>query len=183
MEAIESASASNAIERSSAGSGLPLLIVDASNVAFGGPGESRKASLSLLLEVVSQIPKAGCELKAVADASLRHRIDEKQAYEGFVRSGFFLQAPAGRPADQFIALLARKRLSEGQRVHILTNDLLRQLPDLEQLRVTFLVVSKAEVLFDPPLASLSATGGSGAKPFEGVGTSTSSTDPTEAMVP
>lgn len=132
---------------------MPLIIIDASNVAFGGSGGPGKAKLSLLLEVATQVATEGCELRIVADASLRHRIDDKQAYEGFVRAGFILQAPAGRSADQFIAHLARKRLAEGQQVHLLTNDLLRQLPDLEHLRVTFLVVDEKEVLFDPPFAS------------------------------
>jgi hypothetical protein len=133
---------------------LPLVIVDASNVAFGGSHGGQKARLDLLLEVVSQVPKAGCELKVVADASLRHRIDKREEYEGFVRDGFFLQAPAGRSADQFIVLLVNKRQAEGQQVRILTNDLLRQHPGLEPMRITFLEVSEGEVVFDPPLGSL-----------------------------
>lgn len=154
MQATAKPETSTTAERTPTKRDVPLVILDASNVAFGGSGGERKARLSLLLEVTSQVPKAGCELKVVADASLRHRIDDKQAYEGFVRAGFILQAPAGRSADQFIAHLARKRLAEGQKVFLLTNDLLRQMPDLEDLRITFLVVSEQEVLFDPPLASL-----------------------------
>lgn len=156
MQAIAKPETSATADRTPAKRDLPLVILDASNIAFGGTGGERKARLSLLLEVASQVPKAGCELKIVADASLRHRIDDKQAYEGFVRAGFVLQAPAGRSADQFIAHLARKRLAEGQKVRLLTNDLLRQLPDLEHLRITFLVVSDGEVLFDPPLGTLAA---------------------------
>ncbi|MGB7123390.1 MAG: hypothetical protein WBE40_00820 [Thermoplasmata archaeon] len=133
---------------------LPLVIVDASNVAFGGSHGGRKARLDLLLEVVSQIPGAGCEIKVVADASLRHRIDKREEYEGFVRDGFFLQAPAGRSADQFIALLAKKRQGEGQEVRVLTNDLFRQHPNLEPMRITFLEISDGEVVFDPPLGTL-----------------------------
>ena len=133
---------------------LPLVIVDASNVAFGGSHGGRRARLDLLVEVVSQIPRAGCELKVVADASLRHRIDKREEYEGLVGDGFFLQAPAGRSADQFIALLAKKRQTEGQQVRVLTNDLLRQYPNLESMRITFLEISVGEVVFDPPLGTL-----------------------------
>jgi hypothetical protein len=133
---------------------LPLVVVDASNVAFGCSHGGRKARLDFLLNVVSQIPKAGCELKVVADASLRHRIDKREDYEAFVREGFFLQAPAGRSADQFIVLLVNKRQAEGQQVRVLTNDLLRQHPNLEPQRITFLEISEGEVVFDPPLQTL-----------------------------
>jgi hypothetical protein len=141
-------------ERTQPKRGLPLVIVDASNVAFGGSHGGRKARLDLLLEVVSHIPRAGCELKVVADASLRHRIDKREEYEGFVRDGFFLQAPAGRSADQFIALIVKKRQAGGQQVWVLTNDLLRQHPNLEPIRITFLEISEGEVVFDPPLGTL-----------------------------
>lgn len=133
---------------------LPLMIVDASNVAFGGRNSGGKPRLSFLLEVVAQIPRTRYEVQVIADASLKHRIDNKQEYENLVRKGTFLQVPAGRSADQFIALLVRKRKAEGQQVRILTNDLLRQYPDLERLRVTFLAVGEPEVLFDPPLFSV-----------------------------
>lgn len=133
------------------GRARPLLIVDASNVAFGNSGLSRKPSLATLRVVLEKIPVERYEVKVLADASLRHRIDRKEEYEALVRSGVILQTPAGRTADQFMAHLARKRRFEGQRVLILTNDLLRQYLDLEPLRATFLMVEDGEVIFDPPL--------------------------------
>lgn len=132
----------------------PLVIVDASNVALDGRSGGAKARLSFLLEVVSQIPEPTCEVIVIADASLRHRIDDREEYEKLVNSGVILQAPAGRSADRFAALLARRRRSMGQLVYVLTNDLLRENPDLGSLRVTFLETRDGEVIFDPPLSDL-----------------------------
>ena len=51
----------------------------------------------------------------------------------------------------------------GQPVYVLTNDLLRENPDLGALRVTFLETSEGEVIFDPPLPSLAICGSAGKK--------------------
>ncbi|MDG6934426.1 MAG: hypothetical protein JRN68_06975 [Nitrososphaerota archaeon] len=132
----------------------PLLIVDASNVAFGTSYAKSRPMLSTLRGVLAMLPTANLDIKVIADASLRHKIDNREDYERIIRSGEVIQAPAGRSADQFIAHLARKRMANHQRVYILTNDLLRQWPDLESLRVTFLDVGGGEMIFDPPLEIL-----------------------------
>ncbi len=134
----------------------PLLIVDASNVAFGSTGAIRNPTLATLAEVLAMLPASNLEIRAIADASLRHKIDRREDYERLVQTGEVLQAPAGRSADQFIAQLARRRKAKGQKVYILTNDLLRQWSDLEQLRVTFLKIGEGEIIFDPPLETLSS---------------------------
>lgn len=133
----------------------PLLIVDASNVSFGTSYAKSRPMLSTLRAVLAMLPTANLEVKVIADASLRHKIDSREDYERIIRSGEVIQAPAGRSADQFIAHLARKRMANHQRVYILTNDLLRQWSDLESLRVTFLDVGGGEIIFDPPLEALS----------------------------
>lgn len=138
---------------------LPLVIVDASNVAFGLEGGGRKARFRLLAHVMAQIPRTGCEMKVVADASLRHRMDDRRSYEEYIRAGFILQAPAGRSADQFIRQLAESRKAKGQRVLVLSNDLFRQLPGFQVDRIAFMAVGEEEVLFDPLLKA--ATEGSG----------------------
>lgn len=130
---------------------LPLVIVDASNVAFGLAGGKRRARFNLLAHVMAQLRPAGCEMKVVADASLRHRMDDPKRYEEYVRAGFILQAPAGRAADQFIRQLAEARRAKGQRVLVLSNDLFREMPEFHVERIAFLAVSEDEVLFDPAL--------------------------------
>lgn len=130
---------------------LPLLIVDASNVAFGLEGGVWRAKFKLLAHVMAHIPPAGFEMKVIADASLRHRVDDKKRFEECVRAGLVLQAPAGRSADQFIRQLAESRMAKGQPVLVLSNDLFRQLPDFHVRRVAFLAIGEEEVLFDPPL--------------------------------
>lgn len=130
---------------------LTLVIVDASNVAFGLDEGGRRARFRLLAHVMVQFPRASYEVKAVADASLRHRIDDKSSFEEYVREGFILQAPAGRSADSFIMQLAQSRRSRGQSVVLLSNDLFRQFPDFHAERIAFMAVGEREVIFDPPV--------------------------------
>lgn len=167
MNAISGTTEKNSTnDKTTVGRAKPLLIVDASNVAFGNSGGGKKPCLAPLQDILREIPKGAYELKMIADASLRHRIDRREEYENLVRSGEVLQTPAGRSADQFMAQLARKRKAEGQKVQVLTNDLLREYPDLEPVRVTFLFVGDGEVVFDPPFPTQAqrAQGGTLATP-------------------
>ena len=157
MNAIRNATASGVTGTTEEGRMNTLLIVDASNVAFGNAGAMRTPILANLTEVLAMLTEADLEIKAIADASLRHKIDRREDYEQIIQLGRVIQAPAGRSADQFIAQLARKRKAEGQNAYILTNDLFRQCPDLEQFRVTFLMIAEREIIFDPPLETLLST--------------------------
>lgn len=128
-----------------------LVIVDASNIALSRRDRNGKGSFRTLAHVIDQVIEARLAHAIIADASLRHRIDEPVAYEALVHSGSILQAPAGASADRFIVLLARKRESEGQRVLILTNDRLANESAAGLERIRFLAVSEHETLFDPSL--------------------------------
>lgn len=80
-------------------------IVDASNVAHAG---ERGARLATLLAVRDELREEGFEPILVADAALRHQIDDKAGYEQLVDSGELRQAPAGTDADYFILKFARE---------------------------------------------------------------------------
>ena len=79
-------------------------IVDASNVAHAG---ERGARLATLLAVRDELKEEGFEPILIADAALRHQIDDKDAYERLVDSGELQQAPAGTDADYFVLKLAK----------------------------------------------------------------------------
>jgi hypothetical protein len=132
----------------------PIILVDASNVAFAGNSGPHQPRLRRLIRVLEEIREARIPVLVIADASLRHRIDDRNGLEQLIRNGFVLQAPAGCDADRFLAQLAVKRAKEGHRPLILTDDLLREYPDAEPFRFPFLVVSDSEVLFYTPLSSL-----------------------------
>ena len=131
------------------------VIVDASNIAFAGALADGRPRLKPLCYVIDELQRFAIANVVIADASLRHRIDDRPAYEALVRSRFILQAPAGTAADRYMVLLAQKRQAEGERVLVLTDDRLadQNAPGLK--RMTYMVVGDNEVLFDPPLKGLS----------------------------
>ena len=64
------------------------VIVDASNVAhFGKDKEGKKPSLDNLLNAVEALEKLGYEPFPIADASLRHEIDEKEKFNDLLEEG------------------------------------------------------------------------------------------------
>ena len=84
--------------------GTRRAIVDASNVAHAG---ERGARLATLLAVRDELREEGFDPILVADAALRHQIDDKAGYEQLVDSGELRQAPAGTDADYFILKFAK----------------------------------------------------------------------------
>jgi hypothetical protein len=94
------------------------VLVDASNVAHATEGgEARLGNIHLVMEKLSG---EGFEPLIVADAALRHQIDDKAAYERLIDDGVVHQAPAGTDADYFILSFARE-----MDARILTNDRFR----------------------------------------------------------
>jgi Zc3h12a-like ribonuclease protein len=97
---------------------LPRVLVDASNVAHATEGgEARLENIKL---VQKKLRDEGFEPLIVADAALRHQIDEKNEYERLIDDGKVHQAPAGTDADFFILSFAREL-----EARILTNDRFR----------------------------------------------------------
>lgn len=96
----------------------PRVLVDASNVAHSTEGgEARLRNIRL---VEDKLREEGLEPIIVADAALRHKIDDKAAYERLIDDGKVHQAPAGTDADYFILSFARE-----MDARILTNDRFR----------------------------------------------------------
>ena len=97
--------------------GDPVL-VDAANVAHSTEGATAK--LSNIHLVMDKLREEGFRPLIVADAALRHQIDDKAAYEKLIEDGVVQQAPAGTDADYFILSFAREMSAR-----ILTNDRFR----------------------------------------------------------
>jgi hypothetical protein len=94
------------------------VLVDASNVAHATEGgEARLENIKI---VQAKLLEDGFEPLVVADAALRHQIDNKAAYEAMIEAGQVHQAPAGTDADYFILSFARE-----MNARILTNDRFR----------------------------------------------------------
>jgi Zc3h12a-like Ribonuclease NYN domain len=101
------------------------VIVDASNVAhFGKDREGKKPSLDNLMKAIEALEKLGYEPFPIADASLRHEIDEKEKFNELLDNGKVQQVPSGTTADHFILNIA-----EEEDCKILSNDNFREYKD------------------------------------------------------
>lgn len=119
-------------------------LVDASNVAHFSEGS--QARFQNIVLVVRKLMEEGYEPIVVADAALRHQIDEREEYERRIEEGKVHQAPAGTDADYFILSFARELDS-----FIVSNDRFRDraaaFPDAYDRVIRYMVVAD-EVVFE-----------------------------------
>ena len=91
---------------SDAGDHRPRALIDGSNVAHATEGDTPR--LANILLVREKLVEQGFEPIIVADAALRHQIDEHDEYERLVADGTVHQAPAGTDADYFLLSFAKE---------------------------------------------------------------------------
>ena len=120
------------------------VLVDGSNVAHSSEGE--KARLRNIWLVKHKLESEGLEPIVVADAALRHQIDEVEKYERLIDDGEIRQAPAGTDADYFILAFARELDA-----YIVSNDRFRDrqdsFPDARERMIRYMIVED-EVVFE-----------------------------------
>lgn len=120
-----------------------IALVDGSNVAHATEGE--QAQVANLLAVRDKLREEGMEPIIVADAALRHQIDDPQRYEQLVDEGQVRQAPAGTDADFFILSFARELNAS-----IVSNDRFRdrikEFPEARDRVIRFMIVQDEVVL-------------------------------------
>lgn len=121
-----------------------VVVVDGSNVAHSSEGD--RVRLGNIVAVCDKLREEGYEPLVLADAALRHQIDDKPAYERLVDSGEIRQAPAGTDADYFILAFARELDAS-----IVSNDRFRDrqkaFPDATARLIKYMVV-KSEVVLE-----------------------------------
>ena len=121
----------------------PLAVVDGSNVAHAGHGSARLANI---LIVRDKLVEQGFEPLIVADAALRHQVDDHAGYERLVEEGSVTQAPAGTDADYFILSFARELGAA-----IVSNDQFRdrsrQFAEVRNRVIRFMILAD-EVVFE-----------------------------------
>lgn len=123
---------------------LPIALVDGSNVAHSSEGD--EARLQNVKLVVRKLIAEGYEPVVVADAALRHQIDDKEGYERRVEEGKIKQAPAGTDADYFLLAFARELDAV-----IVSNDLFRDraeaFPEARERMIRYMIVDE-QVVFE-----------------------------------
>jgi hypothetical protein len=120
------------------------VIVDGSNVAHSSEGD--KAQLDNIRVIRDKLVEEGYEPVIVADAALRHQIDDESAFERMVDSGEIRQAPAGTDADYFILSFARELEAS-----IVSNDRFKDrvkaFPEIRDRVIRYMIIN-GEVVFE-----------------------------------
>ena len=124
--------------------GPRIALIDGSNVAHSSEGDT--ARLANILAVRDKLVEEGFEPVIVADAALRHQIDDKEGYERRIEEGKIRQAPAGTDADYFLLAFARELDAV-----IVSNDLFRDrqeaFPEARERMIRYMIVAE-EVVFE-----------------------------------
>ena len=120
-----------------------VVLVDGSNVAHSIEGEP--PPVANLMVVREKLREEGLEPIIVADAALRHQIDDQQCYEKMIDDGMVRQAPAGTDADYFILSFAREL-----NACVVSNDRFRdrikQFPEIRDRVIRYMIVQDEVVL-------------------------------------
>ena len=120
------------------------VIVDGSNVAHSSEGE--KALLGNIRIIREKLIEEGYQPVVLADAALRHQIDDEHGFEQLVEEGTIRQAPAGTDADYFILSFARELDA-----NIVSNDRFKDrveaFPEVKNRVIRYMIVN-GEVVFE-----------------------------------
>ena len=121
------------------------VIIDAANVAFYHKGENSKAKLNNIILAVRALEKENHNFLIIADASLRHSIDDKETYLKLVNDDIIDEVSVGTIADHYILTLA-----EEENAKILSNDKFRdfssEFPDIQSMRISFSIENNNFIL-------------------------------------
>lgn len=121
-----------------------VAIVDGSNVAHSTEGE--RARLENIQLVMDRLAEEGYRPIVVADAALRHQIDDSAGYERLVEDGTIRQAPAGTDADYFILSFARE-LDAAIVSNDRFKDRIKAFPEARERVIRYMIVNR-EVVFE-----------------------------------
>ena len=78
------------------------VVVDASNVAHHVKNEDSQPQMANILAAVKALEESEDEFVIIADASLRHEIDDKDAFLKLLENDNVEDVPAGNDADHLI---------------------------------------------------------------------------------
>jgi hypothetical protein len=120
-----------------------VVLVDGSNVAHFTEGD--KPHLANILAVQAKLLEDGNEPVIIADAALRHQIDDPKRFEEMIESGAVKQAPAGTDADYFLLSFARE-LGAAVLSNDRFKDRLAQFPEARDSVIRFMIVNDEVVL-------------------------------------
>jgi len=129
------------------------VVIDGSNVAHNSHGNERSKPLANnVIRLVSELKSRGFnDISIIVDASLRHRIEDKEKLNELRKAAEYVEAPAETSADIFIIQYVKH-----EHCMLVSNDLFREWKKLDPwvahnidfYRLTFLITDDRVVLPD-----------------------------------
>ena len=120
------------------------VLIDGSNVAHNSNGNNKsEAKLSNLITMVKFLKKKGfTDIVIVADASLRHKVTDKQNLQPLEKEALYYVAPAATTADTFLLSMVKSKHSL-----LVSNDTFREYKvqdawiaaNIDYFKLTFLI--------------------------------------------
>ena len=129
-----------------------VAVLDASNIVLHGPKPKKNVGrIENLLLVMKKLQDKGFKVIAVADASLRHKVDRPDVLEKMIEKGKVYQAPAGTPADYFLLSIADREYGI-----VISNDVFKEWKDMfpwvrDRYRVVRYMIAGNEVYLYPDI--------------------------------
>ena len=124
------------------------VVVDASNIAHNIKNENGQPQMANILLAVKALEESGDEFVIIADASLRHEIDDKEKFAKLLESENVEEVPAGNDADHFILEIATR-----EKAKVLSNDKFRdyaaEFRNVASMRIPF-VIKNGRLTFGKP---------------------------------
>ena len=124
------------------------VVVDASNVAHHVKNDNGQPQIANILAAVKALEESEDEFVIIADASLRHEIDDKAQFGKLLQSENVEEVPPGNDADHFILDIATR-----EKARILSNDKFRdyaaEFRNISSMRIPF-VIENGRLTFGRP---------------------------------
>ncbi|MEM0543005.1 hypothetical protein WFZ85_10265 [Flavobacterium sp. j3] len=127
------------------------VLIDGSNVAHNSNGNNKSnAKLSNLITMVKFLKKKGfIDIVIVADASLRHKVIDKENFEKLEQEATYFVAPAETTADTFLLSMVKSKHSL-----LVSNDTFREYKiidpwlaaNIDYFKLTFLITDDGVVM-------------------------------------
>lgn len=128
-----------------------VVVVDGANVAHEETSKDGKARVANIVRVVRELEELGYEPIVIADASLRHRVDDPVQLEALIDRGRVHQVPAGTDADYFVLEFA-----EQYDALVVSNDTYRdrqeRYPWIRRRRVPLMILDGTVQLYEENLS-------------------------------
>lgn len=127
-----------------------VAVVDASNVAYAELSARGQPKVSNIVAVCRALHEKGFRTVVIADASLRHVVDDPDQLEALMDDQDVRQAPAGTEADYFVLEVA-----DDLHAFVVSNDgfgpYRDRYPWIEDRRVPLMIVGGEVLLHAPSL--------------------------------